>query len=227
MKIGIIGPTETEVNPFIDCLENVNITEHALLKFHSGFYKAIEVVVLYSGVCKVNSAIAAQILIDKFEISHLILSGVAGGIDKNLKIGDTVLGTSFGYHDVDKGILTEYHPWMKDQYFYPTDEFDNHLASIINDKKYEGTIYKGKIVTGEAFISAEGRNKIIKEHDPLCVDMETTSIAHVCYANKMPFFAIRTMTDTEEYCGNNTFEENLEMAALKSISVMKDLLDKM
>ncbi len=57
--------------------------------------------------------------------------------------------------------------------------------------------------------------------------METTSIAHVCYANKMPFFAIRTMTDTEEYCGNNTFEENLEMAALKSISVMKDLLDKM
>ena len=226
MKIGIIGPSETEINPFIDCLDNVNITEHTLLKFHNGFYKSIEVVALFSGVCKVNSAIAAQILKDKFEITHLILTGVAGGIDRSLKIGDTVLGTSFGYHDVDKGILTEYHPWMEERYFYPTNEFDSCIDLIIKDKKYQNTIYKGKIVTGEAFITSNGRKEIIEEHDPLCVDMETTSIAHVCYANKIPFYAIRTITDTEEYSGNNTFEENYEMASLKSINILKDLLDK-
>jgi adenosylhomocysteine nucleosidase len=115
---------------------------------------------------------------------------------------------------------------MKDQYFYPTDEFDNHIAEIMSDEKYNDTLYQGKIVTGEAFISSEGRDKIIEEHNPLCVDMETTSIAHVCYANKMPFFAIRTITDTEEYCGNKSFEENLEMASRKSLSILKDLLDK-
>lgn len=226
MKIGIIGPSETEINPFIDCMDNTSVSEYAMLKFHHGQYKSIDVVALYSGICKVNSAIAAQILKDKFDISHIVVIGVAGGIDKKLRIGDTVLGSSFGYHDVDKGILTEYHPWMSDRYFYPTEEFNHIIEEVIKENNLSDSTYFGKIVTGEAFISSEGRIKIIDEHNPLCVDMETASIAHVCYANRIPFYAIRTITDTEEHNGNETFEENCEIASLKSIKILKLMLDK-
>ena len=49
-----------------------------MLKFHSGKFNNIDVVALYCGVCKVNAAIAAQILIDKFQVTTIIITGVAG-----------------------------------------------------------------------------------------------------------------------------------------------------
>jgi len=86
-------------------------------------------------------------------------------------------------------------------------------------------IYFGKIVTGEAFISNEGREEIISKYNPLCVDMETASISHVCYVNKVPFIAIRSITDTEGNCGIETFEENCVSVAHNSINVLKRLLE--
>lgn len=224
MRIGIIGPADDEISPFIERMANVEASTYAMLKIHVGTFNDIEVVALYCGVCKTNAAIAAQVIIDRYEVSHIFLVGVAGGIDSSLKIADTVIGTSFGYHDVKKHILTEYHPWIKDGYFYPTKEFDKIIDDIIKSQKYEDTIFKGRIVTGEAFISEDGREKIIDEHNPLCVDMETTSVAHVCYANNIPFFAIRSMTDTVDKPGIATFEENMESAARKSIDILIDIL---
>lgn len=117
MKIGIIGPSEDEIMPFLDELSTEKLEEHAMLKFYIGKYENRDIVALYCGVCKVNAAIAAQILIDKFQVTHIIVIGVAGAIDKNLNIGDTVISTEVVYHDVAEEILTEYHPWMKSIYF--------------------------------------------------------------------------------------------------------------
>lgn len=82
LKIGIIGPAEGEIMPFIDKIENKKKIEHAMLKFYSGAYEGINVVSVFSGVCKVNAAIATQILISKFGVTHIILTGVAGGLNK-------------------------------------------------------------------------------------------------------------------------------------------------
>lgn len=106
MKIGIIGPTENEIIPFIKEISNKKVETVAMLTFYSGIYENIDVVALYCGVCKVNAAIATQILIDKFNVTHIIVTGVAGGIDNILSIGDTVISTEVAYHDVDQGILT-------------------------------------------------------------------------------------------------------------------------
>lgn len=62
-----------------------------MLKFYSGVYEGIEVVSVFCGVCKVNAAIATQILIDKFQVTHMVLTGVAGALNKYLKIGDVVI----------------------------------------------------------------------------------------------------------------------------------------
>lgn len=224
MKIGIIGPTENEIIPFIKCMSDVRKVPTAMLNFYEGNYNSINVVALYSGVCKVNAAIAAQILKDKFDVSHIIVVGVAGGIDKSLKIGDTVIGTEIAYHDVEAGILTEYHPWMENSYFKSDNSLVKYCKKVLVENDFKQSIYFGKIVTGEAFITQSGREEIISKYNPLCVDMETASVAHVCYVNKIPFLAIRSITDTEEECGMEAFEENCVQVSLNSIEILKALM---
>lgn len=85
----------------------------------------------------------------------------------------------------------------------------------------DGKVFRGRMVTGEAFIADEGRQKINDEFSPLTVDMETASVAHVCYVNKIPFISIRSITDTAVHSGTGCFEENCEKASMiaKNITV--------
>lgn len=226
MRLGIIGPSEDEIMPFIKKIFDVKVKSLAMLNFYEGTYSNINVVALYSGVCKVNASIATQILIDKFDVSHIIVVGVAGGIDRQLRIGDTVIGTQIAYHDVEDGVLTDYHPWMDTSYFQ-ADEYllDCCRMSLANSDLIQ-SVYFGKIVTGEAFIAQSGREEIISRYKPLCVDMETAAIAHVCYVNQIPFLAIRSISDTEEESGIETFEENCADVSMHSIEVLSALLEQ-
>ena len=176
---------------------------------------------LYSGVCKVNAAIAAQVLIDFFQVGAIINAGTAGGMDERLQVFDTVISIQAGYHDVAKEILTEFHPWMPQPYF-PADSGLLELArKAVRGKK---GIYFGTMVTGEPFIEGDLRHEIQKKHMPLSVDMETASVAHVCYVNHVPFLAIRTVTDTAAQPGEETFEKNCMQASVRSKEITLDLL---
>lgn len=225
MRIGVIGPSEDEIKSFIDKCEIKKTEIVAMLTFHAGVYKNVEIVALYCGVCKVNAAIAAQILIDKFEVTHIIVTGVAGAINNKLSIGDTVISTKVAYHDVAKEILTEYHPWMENEFFEADNKLIGLCKKIIDTKEFSQKVFFGKIVTGEAFITDNGRKEIIDRFNPLCVDMETASIAHVCYVNGIPFIAIRSITDTGEESGVETFERNCVFASKNSIEILKRLLE--
>lgn len=92
----------------------------------------------------------------------------------------------------------------------------------MNENTFSQNILFGKMVTGETFIDNKGRSEIISKFNPLCVDMETASIAHVCYVNKIPFISIRSITDTEDERGVEVFESNCLMAAKKSIDFVKN-----
>ena len=181
MKIGIICAGDEELSPFLPMIKDCKTVEKAMLKFYAGRIDSIEVIALFSGVCKVNAAIGTQLLVDLFSADMIINSGTAGGMDPGLDIFDTVISTEVCYHDVAPDILTEFHPWMTD----------------------------------------EGRQKINQEFAPLTVDMETASIAHVCYVNRIPFLSIRCITDTAEHSGLDNFDENCAKASViaKDITV--------
>lgn len=223
-KIGVICAVEKELQPYLDVLENGVTKENALITFHEGLIAKTKVVVLVCGVCKVNAAIATQIMIDKFGIDCIIVSGTAGGLDRRLIIGDTVISTEVAYHDVAEGILTEYHPWMPDVYFYADKGLLSLCKSIISDAKLPQTVYFGKVVTGESFIDQDGRDIINQKYMPLCVDMETAAIAHVCYANKVPFIAVRSISDNEENSGEDNFARYCDLASKNSFKVVELLL---
>lgn len=226
MKIGIICAAEKELAPFLPQIEGIKTSAKAMLQFYEGKIHGTEVAAVVSGVCKVNAAVAAQILIDSFGVTAIINSGTAGGMDARLRIYDTVVATECCYHDVAENILTEYHPRMKTVFL----ESSPRLLSLSRDavkKLGLRNVYFGRMVTGEAFITDEGRGRILEKYSPLSVDMETASIAHVCYVNGIPFLSIRCITDTAEHSGNETFHANCarasEIAAALVTEIIKEI----
>lgn len=224
-KIGILCASDTELEPFLSYLENPTITEKAMPKFHCGHFQKLELFAVYSGVCKVNAAIAAQVLIDTFHVDAIFNGGTAGGMDKNVQLLDTVISERMLYHDVAEDILTEFHPWLEHNYF----EADKNLLEAA--KKYHRTsntsIHFGTMVTGEQFIVDEQRDSINQRYAPLSVDMETASVAHVCYANKVPFLSVRSITDTADHKGIENFDQNCEAASLRSARAVMGILEQL
>ena len=219
MKIGIICASDDELAPFLPIMNDHKTTERAMLRFHEGQISGIEVVALFSGVCKVNAAIASQILIDIFGVTIIVNSGTAGGMNSGLEVFDTVISTESCYHDVAGDILTEFHPWMK-SIFFEADKELIALSKVAAGKiRPAGKIFWGRMATGEAFITDEGRQKINEAFAPLTVDMETASIAHVCYVNRIPFISIRCITDNAAHSGIDHFEEN----CVKASGIAKDV----
>lgn len=223
-KVGILCASDDELAPFLPHIEACSVTEKAMLKIYEGVVNGVPVAALYSGVGKVNAAIAAQILIDTFGVTCILNAGAAGGMDETLQILDTVITTRSAYHDMAEDILTEFHPWMSSVYF----EADRDLLALAQQVAHQRAhIYFGTIVTGEQFIKDEGRAEINGKFAPLCVDMETASVAHVCYVNKVPFLAVRTITDTAQHSGEENFEQNCEKASALAKDITLDLLAKM
>ena len=227
MKIGILCALERELAPFLPWIKDEYIHEKAMLTVHEGMIEGIETAVLFSGVCKVNAAIAAQMLINICACDAIIVSGTAGGVDERLRVYDTVVSTEVAYHDVAHGILTEYHPWMPSIYFQADTKLVQLAMRIFNQTDKPGNIYAGRIVTGEQFIDKETYPAIQTEYAPLCVDMETASVAHVCYVNSIPFVAIRTITDVTSEDDANAFEVNCDDAAKISADIVRQMLRMM
>lgn len=220
-KIGILCAADTELAPFLPHIKNQTVIRKAMLTCYSGEISGLPATALYSGVCKVNAAIAAQVLIDFFEVDAIINAGTAGGMDERLQVFDTVISTRACYHDVEKEILTEFHPWMPQAYFSADSGLLDLAQKAVQGKK---GIYFGAMATGETFIEGDLRREIQEKYAPLSVDMETAGVAHVCYVNQIPFLAIRTITDTATESGGEAFERNCIQASNRSKEITLELL---
>lgn len=224
MKVGIICASDDELAPFLPSINECKITEKAMLKFYEGRVCGIEIVAVFSGVCKVNAAIASQLLIDVFGVEQMINAGVAGGMDPNLEIFDMAISTEVCYHDVAQDVLTEFHPWMESVFFQADRELVQLSKAAVQKLKPAERVFWGRMATGEAFIADEGREKIRDAFSPLTVDMETASIAHVCYVNSIPFISIRCVTDTALHSGSSNFEKNCTRASMLAKNMVESLL---
>lgn len=222
MKIGILCAGDREAQPVFEMIEGQQTFHKAMLTFHTGAIESIPVVALFTGVCKVNAAVAAQLLIDVFGCEALINAGTAGGMDERLCILDTVVAEECAYHDVAEGILTGFHPWMESVWFH-SDEKLLALARKAAESLPHRTFF-GRMVTGEQFIEHDRRDEINRLFAPLSVDMETAAIAHVCHVNSVPFIAVRTITDTAACSGEKAFHENCASAARISAEFVRLML---
>ena len=224
MKIGIICAGDREIAPFLSHMEEDRVSMHAKLRVHEGKMCGMPTAMVESGVCKVNAAIAAGVLIGQCGVTAIINGGTAGGMAKDVQLMDTVVMTECAHHDVSAGILMDAHP-CRNSIWFKSDEKLLRIAkeTLGNDKN----MHFGRMVSGEQFITQEGRERINREFAPLCVDMETAAIAQVCEAYGIPFIAVRSITDTADHAGAENFERNVAKASkLSNIAVMR-MLDRL
>ena len=232
-KIGIIGAMDVEINILIDLMktqDNFEKKESGGLTFYTGLISGVDVVVVKSGVGKVNAALCALRLILEYNVSSIINTGIAGAIARGLGIFDMVVSTDAVYHDMDAvafGYNPTEIPQMKVSAF-PADEdmikkAKAAFASLKNERNNK--MIEGRIATGDQFISSRDvKNNIIDVCDPACVEMEGAAIAHTCFLNNVPYVILRCMSDMAEEDHEKVYVFNETEAAKQSAAVVIELL---
>ena len=195
MKIGIINAMHKEHEQIALLLEEKKEKKEGRLTFIEGTLYGNTIILMESGIGKVNAAIGALELIRCFEPNCLVNTGVAGGIDAKLKVMDVVAGERVAYHDVDCGPETAAGQVQGLPLFYEANSMLYHYATAIQT---ETTIHGGLICSGDQFITNPLQLAAIKAKFPegLAVDMESGAIAQVCYLYNVPFLSFRIISDT-------------------------------
>lgn len=232
MKIGIIGAMDVEVEEIINNMTEKKTSDIGHLNFVEGFIGTIPVVVVKSGVGKVNAGICTQTLILQFNVTCVINTGIAGGIARELRVMDTVVSTDAMYHDFDAtefGYRRNEVPGL-DTVSFPADEklislAEKTYAEGVKEGKLHRKMIRGRIATGDLFVNSSiKKNGISAMCSPACVEMEGAAIAQVCYLNKVPFVIIRCISDLAE----NTTEVYLEKdAALENAYIVVSMIKNM
>ena len=222
MKIGIIGAMDLEIEKLTkEEMTSEEIISRTGMLFHVGKLGGTDVVIVKSGVGKVNAAICAQILIDCFGVTHLLNTGIAGSLDHNLNIGDIVVSTDAVHHDVDVTAFG-YEPGVIPQMgtpkglkVFPADPILREAAVRACREAVPGIrIYEGRVVSGDQFIcTAEQKKRITDTFQAMCTEMEGASIAHTAYVNGIPFVILRAISDKADEEADVTYETFEHQAA--------------
>ena len=229
MVIGIIGAMEEEVVLLRDKLENRKDQVIAGCEFHEGRIDGVDVVLLKSGIGKVNAAIGTTLIIQLFTPDRIINTGSAGGFYQSLSVGDIVISTEVRYHDVDATVFGyEYGQVPQMPAFYQPNET---LMSIAEDAAKKVGIHseKGLIVSGDSFMSDEKRVEEIKQlfTEPYCAEMEAGAIAQVCQQFSVPFVIIRSLSDIAGSDAKVSYDQFLETASVHSAKQVLLMLDSL
>lgn len=213
---GIICPCRQELEPFLRLTADLEQVRIKKLIFFTGNIGAAQVVLCSSGIGKVNSAAAAQIMADRFEVEAIIVSGTAGSTDGRAGLLDTVICDTAVYHDLVPAALQTENPHMSEAVFHADRSLTSHLSQ-------SGYIF-GRMASGDVFADSSVRLRIAEKTGAVCADMETAAVAHCCFINDIPFTAVRTITDTPEYGGIKTCLANLDRAAELSAAAVAEIL---
>ena len=99
--LGIIGAMDEEVSRLKEKLTDVQVETRAAMDFYKGRLDGKDVVVVRSGIGKVNAAMCTQILADIYKVEGIVNTGIAGSLKAEINIGDIVLSDDALQHDVD------------------------------------------------------------------------------------------------------------------------------
>lgn len=225
--VGIIGAMEVEVSKLKEMLQDTEIKNKAGMTFVSGSLNGKPVVVVRSGIGKVNASICTQILADEYKVNYIINTGVAGSLHNEINIGDIVLSKDALQHDMDAtgfGYAVGVIPQMEKSIFEADERLIQIAEKCIKEDITDINAFVGRVVSGDQFISDKGKKKwIVDNFQGYCTEMEGAAIAQAAYLNNIPFLIIRAISDkaddsaTEDY---PTFEAKAAQHCVKLLCEM-------
>lgn len=231
--IGIIGAMASEVEILTARLQGAYAIQAAGITFHTGTLEGKRVVVAQCGIGKVCAAVCAQAMIDRFHVSSLINTGVAGGLHPSLAIGDIVISTDAVQHDFDMTAFGYVKGYMgggdgKTATRYQADSglialFKQAADEVLTENKYiDGTIASGDVFVDDSVL----KKFLIEAFGAAAAEMEGAAIAQVAAANGVPFVVIRSISDLAECEATVSFEEFERKAAEISSRIVLGMLNR-
>ena len=229
MKFGIICAMPEELKELLEQIENVTEKEIGGKKYYSGTIAGQNVVLVESGIGKVEVGITTEHLITDFDVDVVINSGSAGGIGEHQHVGDIVISTETAYHDADARAFDYAYGQLPGQpaRFTASQKWGDALANA--GEKTGLNIEKGLIVSGDQFVASKEAVKRIKQFfpDALSAEMEGAAVGQVAYDHDVPYVVVRAMSDTADDDAGVSFDEFIIQAGHRSAKMLLELFDEL
>ena len=214
--IAIVSALHDELSKVLELMPDEHKQSRAGREFWLGHLHGQPIVVVLSGIGKVAAATTATLLIEHFEVSHIVFTGVAGALNHAVKVGDIVVGTRFMQHDMDASpIFPRYEipgygtavfkadETMAYQLAVACQDVLSHLHGVVEADVIQAfglhspQLHQGLIVSGDRFVSTALESQQLQKDlpDALAVEMEGAAFAQVCHDYGVPFAAVRTVSD--------------------------------
>lgn len=226
MRFGIIGAMEQEIRLLKEQLNQTQVHHWHTLEFIEGKLHNHDLVLVRSGIGKVNAALTTTYLIDHFGIDKVINTGSAGAIDPGLEVGDLVLAYSLTHHDVD--VTAFGYAWGQmsgmPEVFYADSALLRLAQATYREMGMEPVI--GQVVSGDQFIHSTSVRAAIREKFPLAraCEMESAAIAQVCYQLEVPFLIIRAISDQADGHADVSFDRFIDHAGQVAATLVEKVL---
>ena len=250
MLTGILVPMHEEIELIVQAMLVESVYESGKRKFYKGMFHGKNCVVALSRIGKVASSVTAAVMIEKFGIDRLIVSGVAGGIARHLKTGDIVVADECVQHDLDaRPLFPQFEAPLLGKGFFPCDpllvetamessrEFlKNDLRKFISEEDIQifslqsPSLYKGQLCCGDQFIGSLAQLTKIRTDLPktLCVEMEGGAVGQVCYEYSIPYVVVRTLSDSADDEAHVDFGKYIEnVAKYYTLGVVSKIVEKL
>ncbi len=218
---GILAAMDEEVRRIRERVEGGTVVEVGGRAYLLGSIADRPVVVAFSRWGKVAAASTATTLIDRFGVSRVIFTGVAGAVDADLGIGDLVVARGLVQHDLDaRPLLARFEVPLLDRVEMPTDPqlvaaavaavrevLDRDLATMISDSDRARfgiatpKVREGLVASGDRFIADPAETSRLRRDLPglLAVEMEGAAVAQVCFEHGVPCVVVRAISDRADH----------------------------
>ena len=228
-RIGIIGAMDEELATIKAAAEITRTEKLADMEFCLGMLGGRQIVVVKSGIGKVNAGICAQLLITHFGVCRIINTGVGGAIDSRINIGDIVISTDAVQHDFDVtpiGFAKGEIPYTGICAFPADEEMRKNARKAVQHAVQGSKIYEGRICSGDQFIaSREKKQAILDNFGGFCCEMEGAAIAQVCWLNHVPFVIIRAISDRADHSEEINYASFAAITARRSAAIVCAMIE--
>ena len=228
--IGIISAMQNEIDLLLSEAEINHIDTFGGVDFNVGTLCGKPVVIAKAGIGKILSAAGTAAMLNRYPISAVLFTGIAGGVGDDTKVLDVVVATVLVQHDYGQ-ITNDGFEWSEgsdgEEGYYPCDEGLVNLAyDAAVDVVGVDHVFQGIIASGDQFIASEAYVKQLQgNHNALACEMEGASIALVCERYDVPFVVIRTMSDKADGQAHETYENMADIAAENSCKIVLEMLE--
>lgn len=227
----VIAAMDEEYHELEALMNDKKENEYQGVKYHHGWMDNKEIMLMLSGVGKVNAAYSLTTIINNFDISFVINIGSAGGVvlEHSVKLLDIVIAKKVCYHDVDLTLANRLPGVLPNtpQYFIPSMN-EKFLHAL---EKTELTYHYATIASGDQFVCELSKVEYVNENfDDVCaVEMEAGAIAHICFLRNIPFVIFRSISDIVNKNADNQmqFSEYIKQASHNSAIATKTIIEQL